>query len=165
MLSYASDTTGFTIDMSTLNAAGGYTVSGPTTSYAYGDTLKNFETIVGGSGNDTLIVKDLSASFDGGAGTDTIDFSKIGSGVAIALSIGSLSAPVLSGVAIYANVETVVGTAYGDAITGTSANETFSAFIDLAAFQPMKASGDTCTNKYAVIRPTTFSSVQSRRRT
>lgn len=62
-VSYASDTTGVTVDLGAMTASGGA---------AAGDTLFNFENATGGSGADTLTGNGDDNVLRGGSGTDTL---------------------------------------------------------------------------------------------
>ncbi|MEA9983632.1 hypothetical protein QN374_17515, partial [Herbaspirillum sp. RTI4] len=59
--SYANDTAGVTVDLSSTVTLG---VGG----LAAGDTYTNIQDVTGGSGNDTFVASTLANYFDGGAG-------------------------------------------------------------------------------------------------
>nr|WP_316655529.1 hypothetical protein [uncultured Gellertiella sp.] len=94
------------------------------------DTLVNIEGLVGGSGNDTLLVKTATAfNTSGAGGNDTIDFSGLAGTYSLYINLKSgethLAPPVVPGGSTVindtnANWENVTGTRFGDFIEGTS---------------------------------------------
>jgi Ca2+-binding RTX toxin-like protein len=72
----------------------------------------------GGDGNDYMVGEAGADSFDGGTGIDTISYYFAGSGVTVYLS-GSGTQGEAAG-DVYANVESVLGSAYGDTLCGTA---------------------------------------------
>ncbi len=72
----------------------------------------------GGAGNDLLLVSQGTQTVVGGAGTDTIEFSAAYDAVVVDLAAGTASGTKLS--TTISGVENVIGSAYGDALTGTS---------------------------------------------
>lgn len=88
-------------------------------------------TINGSSGNDSVTVAAQNTSFDGGAGTDTLNNSNWGSGFTLVLN-GSTWADVVWGsgtdVDRVRNVENVTGSTGNDTITGDSLNNVLSGF-------------------------------------
>ncbi|WP_457660487.1 calcium-binding protein [Sinorhizobium medicae] len=84
------------------------------------DTLRNIENIIGGSGNDVFVGDGLQNVFDGGAGTDTADYSASAKAIAVTLN-GAIDARVFIGNAAedtLRNVESITGSALADVITG-----------------------------------------------
>src|SRR6185312_3341837 len=64
----------------TLTASGAIAISGANSGAANGIQFSNFENLVGGAGNDTfkfLPGGSISGNVDGGAGTDTLDYSAL----------------------------------------------------------------------------------------
>ncbi len=62
-LSYATDTTGVTLNLATNTASGGDAAS---------DVIANFQNVIGGAGSDVLTALATGSTIIGGAGTDTI---------------------------------------------------------------------------------------------
>ncbi|MDX0692912.1 hemolysin type calcium-binding protein [Sinorhizobium medicae] len=86
------------------------------------DTLRNIENITGGSGNDVFVGDGLQNVFDGGQGTDTVDYSGSAKGIGVTLN-GANDAKVFVGNAAedtLRNVENIIGSAFADVITGDS---------------------------------------------
>lgn len=89
----------------------------------------------GGDGNDTLSsVKDYGAVFNGGLGFDTVDYSARTAGVTITMdgkladdgeksASGGPTGATLDNVG--ADIENIIGSDFGDKITGNSLNNTF----------------------------------------
>jgi Ca2+-binding RTX toxin-like protein len=106
---------------------------------AAGDLYSNIEVVRGTEYNDIFVAGPQNLNFDGGAGIDTISFANRTSGMIFNTAAGTMaSAPVDGGYAVaadggsaaatggaFSNVEAFVFTAYGDRITGSDANETF----------------------------------------
>ncbi len=66
-LSYAADSIGVTVNLET------ETASGATGSHAAGDTIRNFDNIIGGSGNDIITTKNYAINnIDAGGGDDRV---------------------------------------------------------------------------------------------
>ncbi|WP_026622959.1 Ca2+-binding RTX toxin-like protein (plasmid) [Ensifer sp. WSM1721] len=84
------------------------------------DTLRNIENIIGGSGNDVLAGDGFANVLDGGAGSDTVDYSASAKPVAVTLNGANSSTVFVGGVAedTVRNVENVTGGAASDVITG-----------------------------------------------
>ena len=112
--SAASDT------LSTPNSASTITIDGAnsgTVNAIY--EFSSFENLLAGSGDDSIaFVGDgsLSGGLQGGAGTDTLDFSAYGRGVTVNLNTNS--ADVLGG--SLGGIENLIGSAYADDLTGSS---------------------------------------------
>ena len=96
-----------------------------------GDTLignGGNNVLLGNGGNDTLRIGAGNDIVDGGAGTDLLDLSAATAGIAFTLTqssgntVANLTAAGL-GIATYANIEGVVGTAQVDTINGSSGND------------------------------------------
>ncbi|WP_027998190.1 beta strand repeat-containing protein [Sinorhizobium arboris] len=84
------------------------------------DTLRNIENVIGGSGNDVFAGDGFQNLFDGGAGSDTVDYSASAKGIAVTLN-GANDAKVIVGNAAedtLRNIENVTGSAVADVITG-----------------------------------------------
>jgi Ca2+-binding RTX toxin-like protein len=89
------------------------------------DTLRNIENIIAGSGNDILAGDGFQNVLDGGAGSDTVDYSASSKGIAVTLNGASNATVFVGGVAedTIRNIENVTGSAAADVITGdTQAN-------------------------------------------
>lgn len=87
----------------------------------YGDDIlsggNGGDTLYGGEGDDILKGGALSDTLDGGNGTDTADYSDAASGVTVSLSSGTQSGGSVGNDTLTA-IENVLGSAYGDTITG-----------------------------------------------
>ena len=102
-----------TIDMTSNTSTGGD---------AAGDSFVNIDKVIGSGFADTFIGTSLSVMFDGGAGTDTVDYSRYAStvGITVDLQAGTASGGLAAGDS-FANVENVIGTALNDVLNGSSA--------------------------------------------
>ncbi|MFD2175825.1 beta strand repeat-containing protein [Rhodobacter lacus] len=79
------------------------------------------DTLIGAAGNDLLIGGAGADRLDGGAGTDRASYSTSAVGVSLNLATGSGTAGDAAG-DVLTSIEFVIGSAYGDNITGDSAN-------------------------------------------
>ena len=82
-------------------------------------SFSSFENLLAGGGDDTIAFSgdgSLSGSLNGGSGTDTLDFSAYGRGVAVNLNTGT--ADVLGGT--LSGIENLVGSDFADDLTGGS---------------------------------------------
>ncbi|WP_031484787.1 FecR domain-containing protein [Maridesulfovibrio frigidus] len=86
-------------------------------------------TLMGGSGNDTITGLGGSNSIAGGSGTDTISFAdpsaSVGVSVSVDVAVGAGSATHDGGVDTFSGIESFIGTAYNDTFTGSDGAETF----------------------------------------
>lgn len=73
-------------------------------------------TIMGGGGDDVVYATGSQITFDGGSGSDTIDYGHYSTGVTVSYSGGSGTGP---GGDTFTSVENVVGSAFDDVITGS----------------------------------------------
>ncbi|NTV50673.1 MAG: hypothetical protein HGB32_03230 [Geobacteraceae bacterium] len=125
-LSYASATTGITITLNDLNAT--HTLSASNTQ---GDSLTDFENLIGSDYNDTLHGDSLSNVIEGGLGNDILDgganISGIGDTVSYAHAIAGVTVSLATGVSqntfaaggdTLSNFENLTGSDYGDTLTG-----------------------------------------------
>jgi hypothetical protein len=89
-------------------------------SIAYGAVI---ESAVGGGGNDLIIANSVANRIDGGAGNDTVSYETATSGVTVSLlsGMGSLGA----GGDRFSNIESFIGSAFGDRLTGNAGVNTF----------------------------------------
>ncbi|MFN5811697.1 MAG: calcium-binding protein, partial [Burkholderiales bacterium] len=100
----------------------------------FNDTLGGDDQVVlsndikAGAGNDMVYVSLGADTLDGGAGTDTITFVDIASGVSLELSQSRLSFTVdaKTHTVNYGGFENVVGSGYADRLTGDSGNNLLS---------------------------------------
>lgn len=119
--SYANAGSAVTVNLATLtaqntNGAGTDTLSGfeNLTGSAFNDTLtgnSSDNVIQGGAGNDTI---------NGSGGTDTLSYANAGSAVTLNLSTGTSQNTSGAGSDTISSMENLVGSAYGDTLTGTS---------------------------------------------
>ncbi|MET3430609.1 hypothetical protein ABIC71_000072 [Herbaspirillum seropedicae] len=111
--SYAGSANGVSINLQTGVGSNGD---------AQGDTLFNIDNLIGSSQNDTFYASANANKLDGGAGSDTVNYSLSTSsdgvnGVTVDLSAGSGSGNYADG-DTYTNIENAVGSAYQDRLTG-----------------------------------------------
>jgi large repetitive protein len=94
---------------------------------ASGLTSTHGISFTGGAGNDTFVSSKAGGNdtFDGGADTDTIDFSHVTNGVTVNLGITTAQATG-AGLDTIRNVENVIGTASADTITGNDSDNVLS---------------------------------------
>jgi Ca2+-binding RTX toxin-like protein len=138
--SYAHAASGVTVD---LNIAGSQNVGGGEGT----DTLVSIENVIGsefddvltagtattivmgGGGNDLLAGHLTGQTLDGGAGSDTVDYSGVSGRLHVDLTIQSgvsnVSIPFGGGIEVLLNVENVKGGAFGDSFIGNEADNTF----------------------------------------
>jgi Ca2+-binding RTX toxin-like protein len=76
------------------------------------------DTLIGGNGDDLLVGGDDDDIIDGGVGFDTVDYSDAGGAVSVNLASGNASG---QGADLLSSVERVVGSAFGDTLTGANA--------------------------------------------
>ncbi len=82
--------------------------------------------ITGGAGDDTFVVGLGGGSFDGGAGTDTIDYSNAGAGATVNLNLATAQAAGVNvGAIAISHVENIVGTDFSDTLTGNASDNVF----------------------------------------
>ncbi|MHC5198184.1 beta strand repeat-containing protein [Pseudomonas frederiksbergensis] len=84
------------------------------------DTYVGIEVLQGGFGNDTFISGAVANTFDGGNGTDTIDYSTSSTGVNVNLQTGKGTGGDAEGDS-YSFIERVVGSAFNDNLTSGGA--------------------------------------------
>eukprot|EP00456_Euglypha_rotunda_P036711 TRINITY_DN281_c0_g1_i2.p1 TRINITY_DN281_c0_g1~~TRINITY_DN281_c0_g1_i2.p1 ORF type:complete len:1237 (+),score=395.78 TRINITY_DN281_c0_g1_i2:1656-5366(+) len=116
-LIYADATQGIPM---TIEGGSGNDVVVSTASITPGLILPEVLKFYGGAGNDRLIGSDKGEYFDGGAGIDTIDYSKSSRSVGVAFAM-----PVQFGAGgdVLVNVENIIGSAFNDSLRGgTGAN-------------------------------------------
>ncbi|WP_238248509.1 peroxidase family protein [Methylobacterium persicinum] len=118
---YSAYTTALSVDFSQTSV---HVTKTGTTNF---DTLTNVQNFIGGSGNDTVVAATDTAThrYDGGAGTDTIDFSHLTGPVTVDLrNTGTTSQGGTATITIQ-NFEKVVGGAGADTVTVGTAATTF----------------------------------------
>jgi Ca2+-binding RTX toxin-like protein len=78
-IDFSHFSTALAIDLRSTSAdtSGFATVTGSGTDAAHSDLVKNFENVVGGSGNDVLTVGTATIAFTGGLGSDTLTFAAL----------------------------------------------------------------------------------------
>ena len=86
---------------------------------AAGDSFSGIEGYVGSGGNDTFVSGSEAALLNGGAGTDTVDYSTSAAAVTVNLSGGTGSGGDAQGDS-YANIERVIGSALADTLTSST---------------------------------------------
>ncbi len=121
-LSYVDAGSGVTISL----ASG----SAQSTSGSGTDTISNFENLFGSAHNDTLTGDGNSNTIEGGAGndalngglgTDTLSYRYASAGVTVNLSTATAQNTVGAGTDTLTSFENIVGSAYNDTLTGTTA--------------------------------------------
>ena len=107
--SYAAASSGVTVDLQAGTATGDGT-----------DTLINIQNVIGSSHNDTFFgATGVDNVIDGGAGTNTINYSNDIAGVTVDLSAGTATDG-SAGTDTLSNIQNVVGSAYDDVIVSSS---------------------------------------------
>ncbi|HZU36297.1 MAG TPA: hypothetical protein VFA18_10330, partial [Gemmataceae bacterium] len=99
--------------------------SGTLTAGSSSLTFSGIKNATGGSGNDSFQFQSagsLSGLLDGGAGSNTLDYSLYGSGVSVNLASGAAT-----GIGTVKHFQTVLGSAYADALTADANNDTLAA--------------------------------------
>ncbi len=76
------------------------------------------ETVVGGAGADTVVGGAGGDNLDGKLGTDTVSYAAAGSGVTVSLALTAAQNTVGAGMDTLANFEGLVGSGFGDHLTG-----------------------------------------------
>ncbi|MFC7287783.1 beta strand repeat-containing protein, partial [Herminiimonas glaciei] len=120
-VSYAADTVGVVVNLVTGQGSGAG-------SLADGDTLANIENVIGGSGNDTFVANDSANVFDGGAGSNTVDYS--------ASTTGAVTVDLFHGNGVgtsggfaqgdkFINIQNVIGSVFDDTFVASAAANTF----------------------------------------
>ncbi|ROM78459.1 calcium-binding protein [Pseudomonas brassicacearum] len=93
--------------------------TGVHTGIAAGDTYTDIEVIRGSNFNDTFIGDGNGIDFDGGVGTDTVDYSGSTAGVNVNIRLGTGTAGTGGDAegTILTSIETVIGSAFNDVFT------------------------------------------------
>jgi hypothetical protein len=81
-----------------------------------------FQSVVGGPGDDVFTASAGSHRYDGLAGSNTISYANATSAVAVNLSSGTASPNGFGGTDLLVNIQNVVGRAFNDVIIGDSNN-------------------------------------------
>ena len=84
------------------------------------------DTIIGGAGGDTFVGGWGADSFEGGSGWDYADYSGFGSGITVDMINVSAGTGQATGDRFASDVEGLIGTSFGDVLSGT---ETFNIFF------------------------------------
>jgi Ca2+-binding RTX toxin-like protein len=90
-----------------------------------GDQFNNISNLIGGSGNDTFYASNVANSFDGGAGSNTVNYARSGStAVTVDLYHGTGTGGYAAG-DTYTHIQNVVGSAGNDTFYANSDVNTF----------------------------------------
>ncbi|CAL62078.1 Conserved hypothetical protein [Herminiimonas arsenicoxydans] len=120
-VSYAADTAGVIVNLRTgLGSGAG--------SLADGDTLANIENVIGGSGNDRFVANDSANVFDGGGGSNTVDYSESTTGAVTVDLVHANGMGTSGGFAQgdkYINIQNVTGSVFNDTFIASAAENTF----------------------------------------
>jgi serralysin len=81
-----------------------------------------YDVISGGGGDDTLIARNWTTTFDGGAGNDTITFANSQAGISAYIQKTATGSVGAGGSISFSNVENLIGSKYNDQLTGDSEN-------------------------------------------
>ncbi|HEY4316128.1 MAG TPA: calcium-binding protein, partial [Herbaspirillum sp.] len=95
---------------------------------AANDTYTNIQDATGGGGGDTFVGSTSANKFDGGAGSDTVDYSSATTAVTVNLSDSTIvaSGDALAAGDTYFNMENIIGGGGNDILTGSAGgNSTF----------------------------------------
>ncbi|MBF8177102.1 beta strand repeat-containing protein [Herminiimonas contaminans] len=120
-VSYAADTVGVVVNLVTGQGSGAG-------SLAEGDTLANIENVTGGSGNDTFVANDSANVFDGGAGSNTVDYSASTTGAVTVDLFHANGVGTSGGFAQgdkFINIQNVIGSGFDDTFVASAAANTF----------------------------------------
>ena len=118
-VSYAADTAGVTVNLVTGLGTGGL---------AEGDRLANIENVIGGSGNDTFVANDSANVFDGGLGSNTVDYSASTTGAVTVDLFHANGVGTSGGFAQgdkFINIQNVIGTTFDDTFVASADANTF----------------------------------------
>lgn len=137
LASYASATAGLTISMDTSRATG----TGDALGDAYDASVEGVigsafadriygratqEIIQAGAGNDTVYGSGGADTIDGGTGTNTVDYASSTAAVNVNLSDSLAESGGDAAGDVLTNIQSVVGTAFNDVLTGADAADTLS---------------------------------------
>ncbi|MES2024967.1 MAG: hypothetical protein V4448_05365, partial [Pseudomonadota bacterium] len=120
-VSYAADTVGVTVNLVTGLGSG-------VGSLADGDQLANIENVIGGSGNDTFVANDSANVFDGGTGSNTVDYSASTTGAVTVDLFHANGVGTSGGFAQgdkFINIQNVIGSTFDDTFVASAAANTF----------------------------------------
>ena len=98
-----------------------WSISGTNSGSVAGNTFSSFENLTGGTGNDTFAFQpggSVSGNIDGGAGTNTLDYSALAGPVTVNLQTRTASE--IGGT--FANISNFVGSAGSDTMIGPDVN-------------------------------------------
>ena len=94
---------------------------------AFNDTLTGdggANTLSGGNGDDALSGGAGNDTLDGGGGNDTASYAAAASGVTVSLAVGTAQDTFGAGIDTLSGVEILLGSAFGDTLTGGVGNDT-----------------------------------------
>ena len=136
-LNFSQSTAGVNVDLynTATRATGGFAQGASFANFEYivgsnyndtlsGDAIGTNNSIVGGSGNDTIFVTTGYDTLDGGADNDTLDFSKISSSITVDLNQTTFTVTTPGSGSYkqnFSNFENTNGTGGNDNITGNAA--------------------------------------------
>ncbi|MFL9881276.1 calcium-binding protein, partial [Herbaspirillum rhizosphaerae] len=124
-VSYATSTSGVTVNLITNTGSGGY---------AEGDTYVAIQNVTGSAFNDIFIANTLANRFNGGSGgSDTVSYASSTAGVTVNLSTGVGAGGSAAG-DTYVHIQNIIGSAFDD---------TFIANIDANSFDGGTGGQDT----------------------
>jgi Ca2+-binding RTX toxin-like protein len=83
-----------------------------------------FGAIDGGTGDDRFILGSYAEAINGGYGDDTLDFSRLTTGIAVNLGNAAANTATVVKGDTFTSIEILVGTAYRDTLTGDAMNNT-----------------------------------------
>jgi hypothetical protein len=120
VVSYEFSTTSVTVDLRQGTGAN---------NDAAGDKYTNIQDAIGGSGDDTFVGSTAANNFDGGVGSDTVDYSHATTSVVVDLSSSGLpiasTGDALAAGDTYTHMENIIGGSGNDTLTGaTGGNST-----------------------------------------
>ncbi|WDZ97733.1 calcium-binding protein [Herbaspirillum sp. WKF16] len=139
-VSYEYDTGGVTVDLTNTLAASG--------TYALGDKFNGISNLIGGSGNDTFYASNVANSFEGGAGSNTVNYARSGTA---AVTVDLYNHNGSGGYAAndhYANIQNVVGSAGNDTFYADGNANTFTGGGNIGGGTGA-GTGDTVSYYYA----------------
>jgi hypothetical protein len=115
-VSYELSTTTVTVDL--FNNAG-------SNNDAAGDIYIRIQDATGGSADDTFVASADANNFDGGAGSDTVDYSHSNAAVTIDLKSGAAGVGGFAAGDVLTSIENVVGSTFNDTFVGSTTANAF----------------------------------------
>ncbi|WP_237772510.1 calcium-binding protein [Herbaspirillum robiniae] len=140
-VSYVNDTGGVVVDLTNTIAATG--------TYAAGDQFYDISNLIGGTGNDTFYASNIANSFDGGGGSNTVNYARSG-GTAVTVDLyNHVGSGGYAAGDHYTNIQNVVGSAGNDTFYADAGFNTFTGGGSTGAGSGVAGTGDTVSYYYS----------------